>query len=243
MKNNKSFLGLFLAVLVLLPGCILHVPSYRAQRLRLIRDGFNYEAQEENVTVRAKLLTGSDKDDLFGEHIGALEGNDFKVIYVSIHNLSDKNYVFMSRNIDLKQVPSKDILKAMKKTSSIGRLATYYAASTTTAMLGAISADVSGNLFLCLSVASLSIGFTVVGLVGLVQGIKSIVMNTRVRRDIEEKVLPKKEVINSGQYCDGLIFVKATDYKPEFNVIMFEKNNWINKLTFDVDLSQNEQKE
>ncbi len=241
MKNNKSFFGLILAILVLLPGCMLHVPSYRAQRLRLIRDSFTYDAHEENVTVRAKLLTESDKDDLFGEHIGALEGNDFKVIYVSIHNLSDKNYIFMSRNIDLKQVPSKDILKAMKKTSSIGRLATYYLASTTTAMLGAIS--IHGDPFFIASVASLSIGFTVVGLIGLVQGIKSIVMNTRVRRDIEEKVLPKKEVIHSGQYCDGLIFVKATDYKPEFNVMMYEKNNWINKLTFDVDLRQNEQKE
>ena len=133
----------------------------------------------------------------------------------------------------LNKCHQKIFLKPWKKQVVWGD---YYAAGTTTAVLGATT--VHANPFLVASIASLSAGLTVVGLIGLVQGIKSIVMNTRVRRDIEEKVLPKKELINSGQYCEGLIFVKASDYKPEFNVIMFEKNNWINKLTFDVDLRE-----
>lgn len=229
MNYNKSFAGLFLAILVLLPGCILHVPSYRAQRLRLIRDNFTYNETEKNITLGVKLLTEEDKYDLFGEHIGALEEDDFYIVYLSIHNLSDKNYVLTSHRIDLEQLSSRAVITSMKKTSSIGRLSVWYFSSVPPAILASFVHDP-------LVIAPVSIGFGITGLIGFVQGIKSIVMNGRVRKDIEEKIVSKKVIIKSGGYYDGLMFVKSIDYKSQFNVQLRENDNRKKIISFDVDL-------
>jgi len=63
MKNNRSIFALLLAVLVLLPGCILHVPSYRRQPLRIMRDSFMYSGSNKDVVIRVKQLNKDDKYD------------------------------------------------------------------------------------------------------------------------------------------------------------------------------------
>ena len=243
MKTNKSFFGIFLAVLVLLPGCILHVPSYRRQPLRMIRENFTYSEVEKNVMLRAKLLSDIDKQDLFTDRIGAIEGEEFKVVYVSIHNLSDKNYILIPHRIDLRQMSCNNVVGLMKKTSSVGRLATYVFSGIVSKKLFILSATAgiaSANVIALSVVAStVGVGLEVISLIGLFRGIKSIVMNRRISRDLKEKTLHEKIIINSGQQYDGLIFVKSCDYTPQFAVTMHENNNKKNTVTFDVDLHQN----
>ena len=247
MKNNKSFFGILLAVLVLLPGCILHVPSYRRQPLRMIRENFTYSGSENNVMLRAKLLNEVDKEDLFGDRIGAIEGGQFKVVYLSIHNLSDKNYSIMPHSIDLRQISCSRVIGLMKKTSSVGRLTAYVfggIASKELFVLAASASFASANVIALSVVAStVGVGLEVISLIGLFRGIKSIVMNSRIAKDIKEKTLHEKIIINSGERYEGLIFVKSSDYTPQFAVTMHENNNMKNSISFNVDLRQNEQQE
>ena len=233
MNYNKSFTGLFLAALLSLPGCILHVPSYQVQRLRLIRDDVTYNETEKNVTLGAKLLTEEDKNDLFGEHIGALEDNDCHIVYLSVHNLSDKSYVLTSGRIGLEQLALRDVVKLMKKTSSIGRLSVWYFSSVPPAVVASLVHDP-------LIIAPISIGFGITGIIGFVQGIKSIIMNGRVKKDIEEKIVPKKVIIKSGARYDGLMFIESSDYKSQFNVQLREVDQRKNVILFDVDLGKSE---
>src|SRR5579872_552117 len=234
MNYNKPFFGLFLAALVLLPGCILHVPSYHRQKLRLVRDNCTYSGIEKNITLQAKLLTENDKQDLFGKHIGHIEGDDIKVIYLSIHNLSDKDYFFTSDCIDLKQLSSRNIVKAMKKTSSIGRLVLFHVTSS----INPLSFIDHSNPFFIPVAICVSPVFLVTSLIGLIQGIKSVVINTRVRKDIEEKIIHEKVIIRSGDHYEGLVFVASPDYIPYFSVLMHEERSIDNYITFDVDLRQ-----
>jgi hypothetical protein len=229
MNYNKSFFGLFLALLVVLPGCILHVPSYRRQSLRIMRDSVAYSETEKNVVVRATLLSATDKHDFFGEHIGAIKDGKYKVIYISVNNLSDEDYILAADCIDLKQISSRSVVKSMKKTSSFGRLVLWDMSSIPAAIVASCTKE---PLF----IAPVSIGFAVIGLISLAQGIKSIVMNTRIRKDIEVKIIPSSVIISSGDHYEGLIFVRPSDYKPQFTVAMHEKNNKKNTVIFDVDL-------
>jgi hypothetical protein len=234
MNYNKSFFGLFLAALVLLPGCILRVPSYDKQQLKLIRDNCGYNAVENGVSLQAKLLTESDKRDLFGKHIGRLEGNDYKIVYISMHNLSDKNYYFGFDCIDLKQLPSKKVVKSMKKTSSIGRFIFGYV---TGSIHPLYFVGCSPSLIIPVAIA-LSPIYVVASLIGFVQGIKSVIMNTHVRKDIEEKIVSEEIIITSGDHYEGLVFVKSADYSPHFTVTLHEKGHKKNILTFDVDVQK-----
>lgn len=232
MNRNKSFFGLFLAFLVLLPGCILRVPSYHKQRLKLVRDNCTYSAVEKGITLQAKLLTKLDKEDLFGEHVGHLEGNDVKVIYLSMYNLSDKDYFFASDCIDLKQLSSKKVVKSMKKTSSIGRfiLSDIIASCNPLQFM-----DRNNPLFIPVAIFVSPI-FVVTSLIGFVQGIKSVVVNTRVRKDIEGKIVSEKIIIRSGDHYEGLMFIESSDYVPCFPVVMHDSKSTDNYVTFNVDL-------
>jgi hypothetical protein len=203
----------------------------------MVGEEFTYRGTEKNVIMRAKELSWRDKYYLFGDHSDLIEDDKFQVIYISINNLSNTHYVLSPGLVGLKQVPCRAVAKAMKKTSSIGRLAVYYLFGGVPIPLYVVAAN--GGSVLLATASTLSFGLGVIGLIGLAQGIKSIVMNTRVRKDIEEKILDKKRIIHSGQQYDGLIFVKASDYHPTFAVTMHEKNNADKTITFDVDLRQN----
>src|SRR5258708_37613205 len=71
--------------------------------------------------------------------------------------------------------------------------------------------------------------------------IKSIVMNSRIKKDLAEKVLHEKVIINSGEQYEGLIFVKSSDYTPQFAVTLHEQDNMKNSIVFDVDLLEQRQ--
>ncbi len=143
-----------------------------------------------------------------------------------------KNYCFGFDCIDLKQLPSKKVVKSMKKTSSIGRFIFGY-------VTGSIHPlyffDCSPSFVIPLAIA-LSPIYIVASLIGFVQGVKSVVMNTHVRKDIEEKIVSEEIIIISGDHYEGLVFVKSADYSPHFTVTLHEKNNKKNILTFNVDL-------
>ena len=75
-------------------------------------------------------------------------------------------------------------------------------------------------------IASLFIGKT----------IKSAIMNRRISKDLKEKIFRNNMIIKSGDKYEGLIFVKSSDYTPQFSATVREKDNRKNKIVFDVDV-------
>jgi hypothetical protein len=217
-----------------MPGCILHVPSYRRQPLKIMRDGCLHNDSGRDVTVRVKKLNRDDKRELFGEHIGKIKDSKFKVLYLFINNFSDKDYIFTPDCVELKQVSCRDVVKSMKKTNSIGRLSLYAAFSINP--LAFMSSQNPAVIPVAICVVPF---FAVMSCIGFAQGVKSVVMNKRVRQDLEEKIAHEKITIHSGGHYEGLIFVKSADYKPQFSVTLHEKDNTKNSIIFDVDARHN----
>jgi len=251
MKNHKGFLGLFLAVLVFLPGC-LHVPTYRSRSLQSVSEHCAYRGFQKNVVVRAKCLSQAEKSYLFNGR-SALIDDELHAIYLSIHNLGKTPYTFSYDSIQVKQVKSSDVTRSMKKTSSVGRLcgsALFAYPSlpivTVFAVVGVARIEIVPIVIACcgsLIAGGMIGGLVALGIVGtgfsiafLAQGIKSIVMNRRMHKDLIEKILHEPVVIKSGEQYEGPIFVKTSDYQSEFSVTMRDQNDPSNMISFDVDL-------
>jgi hypothetical protein len=240
MENNKSFLGLFLAVLVLLPGC-MHVPTYKSRPLQSVRDHCVHRDGENNVIVQAKVLSKEEQSTLFGDRSAFIHDNDIQVIHLAVHNSSNEKYSFSPADIDFSTISCRDVEKLMKTSSasSFGRGVISGVAGT-----GAIGWGITGPM-LCQSMAIayvfLPFGIVAAGLTFVFFGssIKSMVMNKRISKDLKEKMLHKKIILNSGDHYDGLIFVTSSDYKPQFSISMHEKGNKKNSVTFGVDLRKN----
>jgi hypothetical protein len=110
----------------------------------------------------------------------------------------------------------------------------------TTPFTDVVGLSVCGGPLLFTVGASLAAGFGILTLIGGIQTIKSFVINGRISKDIKVKTLHEKVIIKSGKQYDGLIFVKLSDYSPQFAVTMYEKDNAKKSVTFDVDLEQHE---
>jgi hypothetical protein len=254
MKNSMRLLGLFLAIVVLLPGC-MHVSTYQRKALKAVSDQCTYRGAEKNVIVQAKLLSREDKAFLFGprhENLDDKANNSIQVIYFSIHNLSDNFYFFSANDIDLVAIPHQKIAQLMK-TSTIGR---YMASDGFVLLTGASAAGASLGFLICglafdngESVPRwwwlAPISFVVTGVASIVSAIKlqrsakkSEVMNNRIREDLAVKGSQKSLIISSGEQYAGLVFVKSSDYTPQFAITMHEKGNARNSITFDVDLRE-----
>jgi hypothetical protein len=83
-------------------------------------------------------------------------------------------------------------------------------------------------------------GIPIAAAVGLLpffgMGIKSMVMNNRIKKDLHDKMITGYMTIYSGEKYEGLIFVKRADYKPQFNIVIHELNNRQSAIVFDVQL-------
>lgn len=248
MMNNKA-LGLALAGLILLPGC-LHVPTYKAKPLKDLNDNFVYREIKNNIVFQAKCLTHGEIYYLFGDHTKELLRTT-EIIYCSIHNLSNQDYILSLKNQNFSPLSSNTI-KQLLKTSSSGRLATGVGAVGTAYALflgsvfnvpGLMGAYIVGTHIAFGIPHLLVFGPPIVFIIGALpffgKGIKSIIMNNRINRDLNEKMLNDNAVIKSGNTLSGLIFVKASEYKPQFNLMLQEKSNLKNKIIFDIDLAAN----
>lgn len=232
----------------MLPGCI-RVPTYKKKSLDIFKNNCSYRHGEKGVVASVKQLNEAEKNYLFDGRIPLL--NEAEIIYVSIYNLSDSHYILGPEMISLEQMPFCDIKKAIKKTNSVERL--FGAGVSSVGAYAALGVAVSvtkqgiagvGTAPMLLLCFIGSVGYAIsavvipLGLTFLAQGIKSIVMNARMHEDLQEKMLQKNVVIKSGEKYEGLIFVKSSDYKPEFTLTVHEKNKAKNSLTFDVDLGK-----
>ena len=126
------------------------------------------------------------------------------------------------------------------KTSSIARLAG--SAVSGSAIYGGVTVLVFGAFMGPAVIAYGGLGLAVIS-IGLIPiflgtGITSMIMNTRIRKDLQKKMISKDIVIESGDKYEGLIFVQAEDYRSDFTVTLLEKNNIHNQIAFDVNLHE-----
>ncbi|HLJ31013.1 MAG TPA: hypothetical protein VKU36_01120 [Candidatus Babeliales bacterium] len=239
MKTNKSFFGLFLAALTLLPGC-MHVPTYKSKPLKSMETDFTYHQAEQNVIVQAKKLTAEEIQYIFGARADHLI-DSVQVISLSVHNLSNSCYHLFVQN-DYVALSVREVARLMK-TSSVARMASGIVSGATVSVT-ANFLFVTGTMLILQPPSAIWIPYalifglpiaTVIGALPFFgKSIKSMIMNHRLKKDLREKIVKDKIMINSGEHYKGLIFVKSSDYKPIFTVTMQEKNN--NNIVFVVNL-------
>ena len=248
MKLNGNIFGLVLAGLVLLPGC-LHVPRYNRQSMSFIDESCNYHEVKNGVAIRVKHLTENDKEEIFGEsskQLAQSKNSSIELIYLSLHNLTKNTYILPFSGIGIPMIPYKDVVRLMK-TSTVGRIAGITA-------LGYVGC-LSPSLLMCGiwgMAAGAIVGFPIaaagfgIGIFSLAHLIKyhsvvndSIKMNKRIAYDIEKKTTIEGLILESGDKCEKLIFVKSSDYKPQFSVELLQRYHPQGTLIFDVDLLQN----
>jgi hypothetical protein len=244
MKKVQSLWGVVMALLVLLPGCV-HVPTYRKQSFKVIEKHYDYCHMQNDVIVQTKRLSKGDMYALFGVRAEQLFGS-VEVMYVSVNNLSNDRYVVSVINKD-DLLLSHTMIKRLMKTSSAIKVVQGYAFT-----IGASSVACLLLAPVLLPAASVVIyvGMTpagplvVAGLCSVVLGgylafafgpsIKSICMNRRMSKDLQEKILYDPVTINSGQHYEGLIFVKKADHPSHFDIVMCAKDMNDKDLTFNV---------
>lgn len=242
---------LLLAGLVILPGCY-RVPQYRSKSLRFLGDSSDgYRESKNGFIARVKRLTNYDKKELFGQYSKKLDryvNGPIEVVYVSFHNLSSQVYLLPSAGIDLEIIPHQEIEKLMK-TSTAARIAGSVGSYFAMAMGGFLGW--SGSLVTIMAHNAPAWAFLIplVGVSSAIAGFvyyckyaqsieQSLKANKHIKDDLEDKTLLEGIIIQAGDKYEGLIFVKSSDYTPQFNVTMHEQNNRHKKLIFEVDLQQ-----
>ena len=243
MEITKKMIGFLLVGLVLLPGC-MSVPTYRAKSLNVLPNDFAYRETKNNVVFRAKRLRSAEIYSLFGMRVEKLAAY-VEIIHCSMHNFSNKDYIFSAENKEFQSLSIHDALQLMS-TSSAGRLATGVASgigvSSTTNGLFIIGMCSVFPHFAIAAPYALIFGFPFVAIIGALpffgKGIKSMVMNERIEKDLQNKMITGDMIVYSGEKYEGLIFVKFSDYKPEFTVTIHEENKESNSITFDVNLDK-----
>ena len=240
MNMNKVNMGLFLAGLVLLPGCV-RVPTYRSKPLHIFKNSCAYASTHKGITVSAKRLNRAEASYIFDDRIKNL--SDVEIVYLSVYNINSCDYIISPEEINIPYLSYIDLVKKTKKTSSVGRLSGSVAAKVVSVGSGVainvlFMAAPMGLIVLPLATVAACVGVAsyITSLAFLGGGIKSIVMNRRIHQDLQEKIIDKKIVIESGEKYEGLIFVKSSDYRPDFAVTMHEKDNEARAITFDVNL-------
>ncbi len=243
---HKKNIGFLLAGLLVLPGC-LNVPTYKSKSLRVLHNNFSYRQMTNNVVLQAGRLTTYDIEYLFGTRAEQLLCST-EIIHCSIHNLSKHDYVFSTHDQNFSSLSAEQTARLIK-TSSTCRIATgifggigISAATNGTIIGGAIACMALGLVPSFLGLAApyaIVFGLPLVAIVGALpffgKAAKSMIMNRRIKKDLRSKILTDT-IIKSGDTYEGLIFVKSSDYSPQFDLTVHEKGNVQNSITFDVDL-------
>jgi hypothetical protein len=232
MKRIQSLCGLVMTLLVLLPGCV-HVPTYRKQSFKVINHNYDYCGMQDNITVQVKHLTQSDVYALFGVNASSLDAMD--IFYVSVYNLDEKDhYVFVKHHHDAVSVPYDKVAWLMK-TSSVARISQGIVGGTglaLTTLAVAFSVSIKAGIMTLLFGAPAALVLGILPFFGL--SIKSMIMNSRIKEDLQDKVLRDGHIISSGQHYEGLIFIKSAQCRSHFDIVMCAKDTSDKDLTFNV---------
>ena len=248
MKLNRKSIGLLLAGLVMLPGC-LHVPRYNRQSMSFIDESCNYHEIKNGVAIRAKRITENDKEDIFGEsskYLVQSKNGSTELIYLSFHNLTKNTYILPFSGIGIPMMPYQDVVRLMK-TSTVGRIAGITAlgyvgcASPYLLMCGVWGIGLGAIIGFPIAAVGFGIGiFSLAHLIKYHSVVNdSIKMNKRIAYDIEKKTTTEGLVLEPGDKCEKLIFVKSSDYKPQFSVELLQRYHPQGTIIFDVDLLGN----
>jgi len=243
---NKKYSGLLLVGLIILPGCV-PVSRYKEKSLKSIDTSAGYQGSQKGVKVTVKRLTREDKKQIFGDRSKRLYSSDehIEVLYFSLHNLSAIDYSLSSTSIDLSIMPSEKIVKLMK-TSTVGRfmgamgsllglglvnVAAWYGFSSLIKSKAPVTAlIIPGFWFGGMHVAAAATGKYASSTEN------SAYTNHKIEQDLHEKTSHDNVLIASGDAYEWLIFVKYSEYSPQFSLTLREKGNHHNTIIFDVDL-------
>jgi hypothetical protein len=174
--------------------------------------------------------------------------NTIRPIYLSITNHSDQVYYVEPFSIEL-ELMSYELAASSMKSGILGTpgknardmdqvdqlaITALAAGATSVAVVSLVGAATTDN-------KAFLVPYTGAFIIPLIPSVNAGVNNMRVKRDLRDKVLHKKEMIYPGDQLNRLVFVKSTDYSPTFVVKIYEQNNIGESITFNVNLSREEQ--
>ena len=237
----------------MLTGCV-KTPSYNPKSLKSIALKSDYTGIENNIILRVKKLSEAEISHLFGKRGEQFENHRSPLIplHISIHNLSNTSLILDPENVTLDSLSYRVVSKHLQ-TSSIGKTMRTIGYGALTATLAA-GATIVGSLYGYAScndsyidnsesfikiTAPLIIIATPI--IAFVKTIRSARTNTKIKRDLKEKILRNNVTIHPGQQYDTLLFVRAIDYHAQFTLTLIEenKNKTDKTIAFNVTMKKN----
>lgn len=209
----RFFVVSIISLMVMLPGCLFQTPDYHIRRLpALSRPVINYHESKRGVSVWAKELDYYECQHLFDGHGGKLfKGSDpIYPIQITIENRSDSPWEFSPQDINLRLCDSQKVVDKINWSPvarglgilAVGGLAIWGAKQA----LGT-DAAIAGSI--------------IVPVVAAGSAATQAVNNNNHRRDLDDQALTEDLVVYPYQRINTYIFVKARDYRPNFNITMY----------------------
>lgn len=235
-----AYINMYLiALFLLLPGCA-KVKSYKKKPLRPLCSYVTYQAKQDDIHIYAKKYDQQDCIQLFGSRGSRLIHHKHDTciypIQLSIKNNSQTTWILNKNSIDLKLTPYHHVAHRIQNHTflrmvsivAVGTAFTTLTAigGTTLLVIGmftwSIPAAIAGGA-LCASVPFMILVNTPMSTT--VQGIQSLRTNTRIKQDIKQKSLTRTVILEPGQTTDTILFVKGSNYKPVFDLTLFDQDD------------------
>jgi len=249
--QSKISYGVLLGMILVLAGCV-KTPSYDPRPLKSISIESNYTGVAKNIILRVKKLTKAEIFHLFGKRGERFVNHHPPLVplHISIHNLSNSSLILDPKNIDLASLSYRSVSKKLQ-TSSIGKTIRTIGYGLLTAVL-TFSASAFGIMYdysdcnnswmdnskLLMNVAVPLIIIST-PIIALIRTISSARTNSKIKRDIREKILHKKVTIYPRQQYDTLLFLQPADYRSNFTLTLVEEGKSNKTITFNIGMKKN----
>lgn len=253
--NIKQFYPVAILMIVMLAGCA-KVPSFIPKRLvPLTHETAQYEKNIDNVTVRINTFDNEESSDLFGKQANNFyRGNKNKYIYpmqLTIANTSDRVWILDKHNIALPMMNKREVAERLF-ISDTNRALLYSTLGMGTSILlfgAGLGCMLAGKI--SAAYATKTIFYTGVGLTSVAafpaalseshnkhQSQSVYDVNSLICEDIERKMVPYTCTLYPNVMLNALIFVKAKDLKPQFDITLLDQSDESKSLTFNIHMEE-----
>jgi len=252
MHYNKSLF--FIGLLFIVSGCS-KIKQYHNNAITPLNPQINFKIKKDNIDLRAKKFTPVDCYQLFGERGKKLITHNHRTsiypIQLSITNHSNNTYVLDKKHIGLRLLPYQNVAHRMQYSSVLRSVGLLFSGAAVAALvaLGGLTALAIGVATTFAPIVIIGAGacitapfMLVVGtpVSSTINGIQSLRTNSTIKKDIKNKTFTHQIIIKPNQSIDTIIFVKGRNYKNEFSLNLYEKNNKDNTITIDVELKKHQ---
>lgn len=245
---KKLLSGALIVITIICGGCAKKA-CYKPKPIRPLKEHkqIDYQETQKNITLRAKLFTIEDRNEIFGDRANRL--NTVMPLQISIENNSGATWYLSPKNIALQQETINTVARRLRSWHTLWWPLTALGGGLALTIgfglpwLFWVGVPVCGSCHvdrfaLCLVgiptlIGMLAIyGSPIIFIIGL---IADSYVNAALMPYLQETYLSKSTSIAPGTAVDQLIFVKNQHFKQQFD-IMLTNGTTDEKLIFHVSL-------